>query len=58
MLSWRDESTAQDYPVHNPSAPYIAFNDIPKVNNFRRIFPDLYSPQPVLVNEAPPRRAD
>ncbi|MGO9994531.1 MAG: peptide-methionine (S)-S-oxide reductase MsrA [Steroidobacteraceae bacterium] len=48
----------QDYLVLHPSAPYIAFNDIPKVNNFQRIFPDLYSPQPVLVNEAPPRRAD
>jgi peptide-methionine (S)-S-oxide reductase len=50
----------QDYLVHHPNAPYIAFNDIPKVNNFQRIFPDLYSPQPVLVNasEALPRRAD
>jgi peptide-methionine (S)-S-oxide reductase len=50
----------QDYLVHHPNAPYIAFNDIPKVNNLQRIFPDLYSPQPVLVNasEALPRRAD
>ncbi|MGA2187756.1 MAG: peptide-methionine (S)-S-oxide reductase MsrA [Steroidobacteraceae bacterium] len=48
----------QDYLVHNPNAPYIAYNDIPKVNNFQRFFPALYSPQPVLVSEAPPPRAD
>lgn len=39
----------QDYLVHNPNAPYIAFNDLPKVSNFQRFFPDLYRPDPVLV---------
>jgi len=48
----------QDFLVRNPNTPYIAFNDIPKVNNFQRMFPDLYSPRPVLVNEAPPRPVD
>ena len=39
----------QDYLVHNPNQPYIAYNDVPKVENFKRIFPDLYSGRPVLV---------
>src|SRR5580698_127671 len=44
------EDYHQDYLVHNPTAPYIAFNDMPKVENFRRTFPGLYSGRPVLVN--------
>jgi peptide-methionine (S)-S-oxide reductase len=44
------ENYHQDYLFHNPTAPYIAYNDIPKVENFRRTFPALYSPRPVLVN--------
>jgi peptide-methionine (S)-S-oxide reductase len=44
------ESYHQDYLVHNPSAPYIAFNDLPKIENFRRTFPELYSGRPVLVS--------
>jgi peptide-methionine (S)-S-oxide reductase len=44
------EDYHQDYLIHNPTAPYIAINDMPKVENFRRTFPDLYSGRPVLVN--------
>jgi peptide-methionine (S)-S-oxide reductase len=44
------ESYHQDYLVLNPSQPYIAYNDLPKVENFKRTFPDLYSGKPVLVN--------
>lgn len=44
------ESYHQDYLVHNPNAPYIAYNDLPKVENFKRTFPSLYVAQPVLVN--------
>jgi peptide-methionine (S)-S-oxide reductase len=44
------EKYHQDYLFHNPTAPYIAYNDIPKVENFRRTFPSLYSSRPVLVN--------
>jgi peptide-methionine (S)-S-oxide reductase len=43
------EDYHQDYLVHNPDAPYIAFNDMPKLENFRRMFPELYSGRPVLV---------
>lgn len=44
------EGYHQDYLVHNPTQPYIAYNDLPKVENFKRTFPALYSGQPVLVN--------
>jgi peptide-methionine (S)-S-oxide reductase len=44
------EDYHQDYLIHNPSAPYIAFFDIPKVENFKRTFPELYSGRPVLAH--------
>jgi len=44
------EDYHQDYLFRNPTAPYIAINDLPKVDNFRRTFPDLYSERPVLVS--------
>ena len=44
------EGYHQDFLVHNPTQGYIAYNDIPKVENFKRLFPDLYSGKPVLVN--------
>jgi len=44
------EAYHQDYLYLNPTAPYIAYNDIPKVENFRRTFPELYSTRPVLVS--------
>lgn len=44
------EDYHQDYLVHNPGAPYIAMYDLPKVENFKRVFPDLYSGQPVLTH--------
>jgi len=44
------EAYHQDYLYLNPTAPYIAYNDIPKVENFRRTFPELYSSRPVLLS--------
>ncbi len=43
------EAHHQDYLFHHPTAPYIAYNDLPKVENFQRIFPALYSDKPALV---------
>jgi peptide-methionine (S)-S-oxide reductase len=40
----------QDYLINNPTQPYIAIYDIPKIQNFRRTFPELYSGQPVLAH--------
>src|SRR5271155_1407960 len=44
------EDYHQDYLYHNPSSPYIAIYDIPKVENFKHLFPELYSGRPVLAN--------
>jgi peptide-methionine (S)-S-oxide reductase len=44
------EDYHQDYLYHNPNAPYIAYFDIPKVENFKRTFPELYSGRPVLAH--------
>jgi peptide-methionine (S)-S-oxide reductase len=44
------EDYHQDYLIHNPTQPYIAYYDIPKIENFRRTFPELYSGQPVLAH--------
>src|ERR1700721_3163860 len=36
--------------VHDPTQLYIAIYDIPKIENFRRTFPELYSGSPVLAH--------
>ena len=43
------ESYHQDYLVHHPSNPYIVFNDLPKLENLKHLFPDLYRAEPKLV---------
>jgi peptide-methionine (S)-S-oxide reductase len=43
------EGYHQDYLVNHPNAPYIEYNDLPKVENLERVFPALYNPQPVLT---------
>jgi len=46
------EDYHQDYLTLNPRQPYIVINDLPKVENLERLFPDLYRAKPVLVSEA------
>jgi peptide-methionine (S)-S-oxide reductase len=43
------ESYHQDFLTRNPTYPYIAINDLPKIDDLKRVFPDLYRPAPVLV---------
>jgi peptide-methionine (S)-S-oxide reductase len=43
------EGYHQDYLAHNPSSPYIAYNDLPKIENLKRVFPAYYSDRPVLL---------
>ena len=43
------EGYHQDYLAHNPDAPYIAINDMPKVEALRRLFPQDYAVTPVLA---------
>jgi len=42
----------QNYATLHPDNPYIYYNDLPKVENLKRLFPDLYRDQPVLVRTA------
>ena len=44
------EGYHQDYLIHNPTNPYIAMYDVPKIENFKRTFPELYSGLPVLAH--------
>jgi len=43
------EDYHQNFATLHPDHPYIAFNDRPKVENFKRLFPNLYRDPPVLV---------
>ena len=43
------EAYHQDFLSRNPTNPYIAINDLPKVANLQRLFPALYTPTPVLM---------
>jgi peptide-methionine (S)-S-oxide reductase len=43
------EDYHQDYLTLNPTQPYIVINDLPKIENLKRLFPELYREQPVLV---------
>jgi peptide-methionine (S)-S-oxide reductase len=46
------EAYHQDYLTLHPNQPYIAFNDIPKVENLKKIFVDNYIEKPTLVSSA------
>ncbi|HEY9010316.1 MAG TPA: peptide-methionine (S)-S-oxide reductase MsrA [Devosia sp.] len=44
------ETYHQDYLTLHPNQPYIAFNDIPKVENLKKLFADNYIEKPTLVS--------
>jgi peptide-methionine (S)-S-oxide reductase len=43
------EDYHQDFMTRHPSHPYIVYNDLPKIDDLKRLFPDAYRPDPVLV---------
>jgi peptide-methionine (S)-S-oxide reductase len=43
------EDYHQDFLVLHPTYPYIVINDLPKVGNLKRLFPDQYREMPVTV---------
>jgi peptide-methionine (S)-S-oxide reductase len=43
------EAYHQDYATLHPSQPYIAYNDLPKIENLKRLFADTYRDKPGLV---------
>jgi len=50
------EAYHQDFLVRNPTSPYIVFNDLPKVADLKRLFPEAYRTTPVLVSAGQPSR--
>ena len=46
------EAYHQDYLTLHPNQPYIAYNDIPKVENLKKIFAENYIEKPTLVSSA------
>jgi peptide-methionine (S)-S-oxide reductase len=46
------EDYHQDYLTLHPTQPYIAYNDIPKVENLKKLFAENYSEKPALVSSA------
>jgi peptide-methionine (S)-S-oxide reductase len=45
------EGYHQDYLVLHPNQPYIVFNDLPKVENLKKLFADSWRDQPALVSK-------
>jgi len=43
------EDYHQDFAVLHPSFPYIVFNDLPKVDNLKRLFATEYREMPITV---------
>ncbi|MEK1853084.1 MAG: peptide-methionine (S)-S-oxide reductase MsrA [Phyllobacterium sp.] len=45
------EAYHQDYATIHPSQPYIAYYDLPKIENLSKLFPQDYRDKPVLVSD-------
>ena len=43
------EGYHQDYATLHPNNSYIVYNDLPKIENLKHMFPEAYRDQPVLV---------
>ncbi len=46
------EDYHQDFLTLNPTYPYIVYNDMPKIENLKALFPTKFSSEPVLVMKA------
>jgi len=46
------EGYHQDYLLHNPDSPYIVNNDLPKIANLKRLYPEFYRDAPVRLASA------
>jgi peptide-methionine (S)-S-oxide reductase len=43
------EDYHQDYATLHPNQPYIVYNDLPKIENLKTMFPDYWREEPKLV---------
>jgi peptide-methionine (S)-S-oxide reductase len=46
------EAYHQDFLLKNPTSPYIVINDLPKIENLKRVFSARYRERPVLVEKS------
>lgn len=46
------ETYHQDFLTLHPTYPYIVVVDLPKIGELKRLFPDVYRAEPVLVSAA------
>ena len=46
---YQAEKYHQDFLVRNPTYPYIVYNDLPKIENLKRLLPAMYRAVPALV---------
>jgi peptide-methionine (S)-S-oxide reductase len=46
------EDYHQDFMTRHPGHPYIVYNDLPKIEDLKRVFADAYRADPVLVAAA------
>jgi peptide-methionine (S)-S-oxide reductase len=46
------EDYHQDFMTKHPFHPYIVYNDVPKIDDLKRLFPDAYRAEPALVATA------
>jgi peptide-methionine (S)-S-oxide reductase len=46
------EDYHQDYLTKHPYQPYIVYNDLPKIDDLKRLFPGAYRAEPALVASA------
>ena len=44
------EAEHQDYLIHHPNSLYIVINDLPKIANLKRVYPELYSEKAVALS--------
>jgi len=49
------EDYHQDFLTRNSRYPYIVINDLPKIENLKRLFPEVYRTTPALVAAAAPK---
>jgi peptide-methionine (S)-S-oxide reductase len=46
------EAYHQDFMIRNPSYPYIVVHDLPKLDNFKKMFPGRYRERPVTAEKS------
>jgi len=46
---YKAEDYHQDFLIHNPTYPYIVYNDLPKIDALKHVLPWMYRGKPVML---------